>query len=93
MIVRAPFSGTMSVSATGTRYDNGQNYGVVLAAYPRTEMGLGDEMGCAVANAPAPGTARLNLNVMEGSEYYIQVTARGPDNVGGYTVIVLNRAP
>ena len=86
----ATFTGTLRVSASGTRYDNSQNYGLVLSAY---ESGPGAELGCAAGpTAGAVGFANLNLSVTEGSTYLIEVSGAGANNVGGYTVVTASRA-
>ncbi|MBI3679576.1 MAG: hypothetical protein HY235_04190 [Acidobacteria bacterium] len=87
------FSGTATLTATGTRYDNGLGYGLVLAAFARAETGLGKELGCSVVAAPGTGAARLTFSVERGTEYFVQASGVGAENPGGYTAITISRAP
>lgn len=91
----ATFTGTLRLSASGTRYDNLQNYGIILSAYDQTGTPPvpGPELACAAG--PATGTttafANVDLAVTEGAVYLIELSGAGDNNVGGYTVFTASR--
>ena len=88
-----PGSGAVTVTSRGSSYTTAQNYGIVLAVYARTTTGdIGPELACVAQNPGGPSTyANVKVTPAPGQTFMIQVSGRGADSTGGYTVITVSQ--
>lgn len=83
-------SGTLQVVSYGRRYDVYGNSGIVLTAYPQSDLTA--ELGCAVVprDTAAEIDASIKFNAIAGTTYLIEVSATGNSaNDGGQTTVVV----
>ena len=83
----------MAITARGVRYDNSANYGMVIAVYARTAAGeAGAELACSAQNTGGTSFfSTVNVTPTAGQQLLIQVSGRGTDSPGGYTVLAVNQ--
>ena len=87
---RAPATGRINLAAAGQRFDNGFNYGVVLAAYERAaDGGPGQELGCRTILGNAFNFANVSLDAEAGKTYLIRVSGAGGANPGGQAYVTV----